>query len=174
MTDIVGSTELTHRVGDRAWYELLHQHEALVRSLVSQHRGVIVKSRGDGFMLTFANARSAVRFGIALQQALADASTPVALAVRIGMHTGEGIADGLDLYGTHVNLAARIADSATGGQILVSALVRQLAATDHDLAFGDPWLVSFKGLPGQYEVSEALWRDAKAEAPTVIAPRTPT
>jgi class 3 adenylate cyclase len=163
MTDIVDSTALTHQMGDRAWYQVIQEHSALVRRLADAHQGTIVKSRGDGFMLTFPTARGAVRFGIALQQALttsAGAAAPAGVRVRIGMHTGEGITEGLDLYGTHVNLAARISDSARGGQILVSTLVRQLAESDGALRFGETRRMGFKGLPGEFEVSEVSWSEA--------------
>jgi class 3 adenylate cyclase len=168
MTDIVDSTALAHRLGDRAWFEVIQEHTRLVRRLAAVHSGTIVKPLGDGFMLTFPTARGAVRFGIALQRALAGSEAGSAdgspVRVRIGMHTGEGIAEGGDLYGTHVNLAARIAGSAEGDQILVSALVRQLAESDGSLGFGAVHRMRFKGLPDAFEVCEVSWGSAPPTA----------
>ena len=104
--------------------------------------GVEIKSQGDGFMLAFPSARAAVLCSIEIMRAL-DAharSRPTdALRIRIGMHTGEAIVEDGDLFGKPVVLAARIANQARGGEILVSSLVREIVESRGDLAFGrDP------------------------------------
>src|SRR5262249_28594324 len=70
-TDIVDSTGAAERIGDRRWLEVLRAHNAVIRAELRRHQGVEVKSRGDGFMLAFAGARSAVQCAAAIQRALA-------------------------------------------------------------------------------------------------------
>jgi class 3 adenylate cyclase len=79
--------------------------------------------------------------------------------VRIGLHTGEAIkeadSDGqADFYGKNVILAARIASQATGGEIPVSSLLKELAESAGDIAFGEGRKVELKGLAGQHRVFE--------------------
>ena len=82
-------------------------------------------------------------------------STP--LRVRIGLHTGEPVKDGDDFYGTHVVLAARIASQASGGDILVSALLRELMAASREFALTALPPVALKGLPGEHVVYRVAW-----------------
>ncbi|MCI0777509.1 MAG: protein kinase, partial [Chloroflexi bacterium] len=70
-TDIVGSTPLNERLGDRRWMELLKEHNAIVREQVHAHQGYEVKTEGDGFMLAFSSARRAVECATAIQRAFA-------------------------------------------------------------------------------------------------------
>ena len=93
--------------------------------------------------------------------------------VRIGLHTGEAIAEGGDLFGRHVILAARIAGHAEGGQILVSNLVCELVAGADDLAFDDGEEVELKGLSGTFFVHEALWGPMAASTLRPAAPGPP-
>ena len=101
-----------------------------------------MKSQGDGFMVSFKSARAAVLAAVAIQQTMTvtrERGCPrETVRVRLGIHTGEAISasDG-DLFGRHVVVAARIADAAVGGEILVSSLVREIALGRGDLVFGD-------------------------------------
>jgi len=70
-SDIEGSTEKTHRLGDKAWMNVLREHNAVVRDQIKAHSGFEVKSEGDGFMLAFQSARKALDCAIAIQQGLA-------------------------------------------------------------------------------------------------------
>ena len=127
-TDIEGSTPLAERLGDDRWMDVLRGHDAIVRAQVRAHRGREVKAQGDGFMLAFPNAASGVACAIALQRAFAvdGAESPDEhLAVRVGLHSGEAVREGDDLFGRSVMVAARIAASAEGGQIAVSEAVRE-------------------------------------------------
>ncbi|MEO7665790.1 MAG: adenylate/guanylate cyclase domain-containing protein, partial [Dehalococcoidia bacterium] len=81
----------------------------------------------------------------------------VEIRVRMGLHTGEVIKEGDDFFGKHVNLAARVAGKATGGEILASSLLRELTASGGDIAFGDPRTVEFKGLTGEHQVWPITW-----------------
>jgi class 3 adenylate cyclase len=116
-------------------------------------------------MLAFASARSAITCAIAIQRELAvfrEGHPDQPMHVRIGLHAGEVIRDRDDFFGKNVILAARIGAKATGGQILVSSLLRELVSSSGDLAFGPEVKLQLKGLRGQHRVAEVLWEGAAA------------
>jgi class 3 adenylate cyclase len=130
-TDLEDSTAITERVGDDRAVALLREHDAIIRAALEGHRGSEVKHTGDGIMASFASASSAVACAIDIQQGFAargDDDPEWPFRIRIGLTAGEPVANNGDLYGTAVNLAARICDSAHPGHILVSDVVRQLCA----------------------------------------------
>ena len=126
-TDLEGHTEMMQRLGDEAGRSVLREHERITREALARHGGGEIKAMGDGFLVSFASAQQALGCAAALQRALA-VLPGEALAVRIGINAGEPIAEDRDLFGASVIAAARIADQAAGRQILVSDVVRQLAA----------------------------------------------
>lgn len=159
-SDIEGSTERAVELGDAAWMNVLHVHNSIVRRQVERHGGTEVKSQGDGFMLAFSSARAAIDAMVESQRALSAWATShpaTAVRVRIGIHTGEAIRRDDDLHGRHVVIAARVASMATGGEILVSSLVREIVETRGDLLFGSERDVALKGLAGTWRVSPVIW-----------------
>ena len=157
-SDIESHTAINERLGDQRWMELLREHNALVREQIQSHEGYEVKTEGDGFMVAFGSARKAVQCAVAMQRAFAkrndDADEPV--LVRIGLHTGEPVKENNDFYGTQVTQAARIGNEANGGEILVSALLKQLTEAGGDIAFSDGRDVELKGL-GTHQVFGVAW-----------------
>jgi class 3 adenylate cyclase/ketosteroid isomerase-like protein len=154
-TDIEGSTPLAERLGDLRWLALLREHNALVREQIAHHGGFEVKTIGDAFMVAFGSARRALLCAIGIQQAVAryGADHPEhAVRVRIGLHTGEPVREGNDFYGKSVILASRIAGEASGGEILVSALLRDLTESAGDIRFDAGRQVVLKGLAGIHQV----------------------
>jgi len=149
-TDIEGSTLMLEELGESAWMEMLHEHNRVVRAAANAEAGFEVKSQGDGFMLAFSSATGAARCAVAIQRAFAIGGDR--LRVRIGLHTAEAIRETDDFYGRGVVLAARIAAAAGGGEILVSALVRELVASAGRFAFGDPIELELKGLQGVHRL----------------------
>lgn len=140
-TDIVGSTRYADTLGDQRWRSVLQLHNELVRAELDEHGGTEVKTRGDGFLVTFPSARRAVQFAVAVQERLADyrADDPeTPLEVRIGVHAGEVERDGLDVVGRNVSLACRLCDAAAPGEVLASSIVVDLADSASDLGFGPP------------------------------------
>jgi predicted ATPase/class 3 adenylate cyclase len=126
-TDIEGSTRLLQTLGDR--YAAVHdEHAAIVRRAVSEGGGVEVSTHGDAFFVAFRSPAGAVRAAVAAQRGLASHSWPPDLPVRVrmGVHTGEGTLGGDDYVGIDVHRAARIADAAHGGQVIVSDATRGL------------------------------------------------
>jgi class 3 adenylate cyclase len=116
-TDVVGSTELTNRLGDGNARLLTRQLEAIVSREVERYSGIQVKGLGDGQMLAFTSARRAIQCGVEIQRTIrkwrGSDPTRAPLVVRIGLHTGEVIRDEDDLFGAAVNYASRV--SAQGG-----------------------------------------------------------
>ncbi len=159
-SDIEESSRRGEALGDIRWLELLQFHNRLVRRHVERAGGIEIKAQGDGFMLAFPSARSAVLCSIDVMRALAahGRSHPTdALRIRIGMHTGEGIVEDGDLFGRPVVLAARIANQARGGEILVSSLVREIVESRGDLTFGASRQVELKGLDGLHRLHPVDW-----------------
>ena len=110
-TDIVGSTEMTARLGDAAGLELVRVHDALVRRGLDAHRGREIKHTGDGIMAAFNNVADAVHAAADIQRRFAayNVEATESLNVRIGIHAGEPVANHSDLFGTTVQLAFRLA-----------------------------------------------------------------
>jgi predicted ATPase/class 3 adenylate cyclase len=134
-TDIEGSTGLVQALGDR-YPAVLDEHAAIVRRAVAEAGGIEVSTHGDAFFVVFASPAGAVRAAAAAQRGLAahDWSPGPPVRVRVGVHTGEGTLGGDDYVGIDVHRAARIADAAHGGQVLVSDATRGLV--DHTLPAG--------------------------------------
>jgi class 3 adenylate cyclase len=152
-SDIEESTALNERMGDRAWVRLLARHDRLVRKLVDQHSGHVVKSQGDGFMVAFARPLQAIGCSVAVQRALASEAkrmSPNLIRVRIGIHMGKSVRRGDDLYGRNVAMAARVAAEADGGEVLISETVRE--AVGDDVEVGPPREVELKGFRGSHRL----------------------
>jgi class 3 adenylate cyclase len=162
-SDIEGSTEKATALGDESWLRVLDVHNQIVREQLKRHRGREIKSQGDGFMLSFDSARRAVSFAIDTQRQISERRTRQPswdILIRIGVHTGEAMRtpDG-DLYGRHVIIASRIADQAEGGEILVSALVRELTEGKVDLRYDRGRTIPLKGI-GDQTVHQVAWADS--------------
>ena len=159
VTDIVGSTELTTRLGDAAALELVRVHDALVRRALAAHDGREVKHTGDGIMAAFEDVPSAVRSAADIQRrfSLYNAEAAESLRVRIGIHAGEPVANHNDLFGATVQLAfacaAKPRPTASGFR-----LVRELAEEDASrfVALGERRL---KGFAERTSVFRFEWRD---------------
>jgi class 3 adenylate cyclase len=157
-SDIEGSTEMTERLGDQRWFEVLGEHNTIVREEIAAHGGVEVKTQGDSFMVAFPSPADGVRCAVAVQRRLAGrneaAAEHEAVRIRVGLHTGEAIRDADDFFGRNVILAARVAGEARGAEILVSHRVRDLI---EGFPFGSPRRVLLKGLAGEHEVVPVAW-----------------
>jgi class 3 adenylate cyclase len=158
-SDIENSTQLNARMGDRNWVRVLEAHDHVLRSRIAQSRGQVVKTAGDGFMVAFRDAEAACRAAVAIQSDLRRPSEQLRrhgkVRVRIGIHTGQVVAKDGDYFGENVALAARVADLASGGEVLCSDAVREALEDDALVSLVDPTdPLELKGLPGEYVV----WR----------------
>jgi len=158
-TDIEGSTALAQHLGDKAYHALLAEHNRILRQQVAGHGGQEVKSMGDGFMVAFASAARALSCAVGIQKAFAhhNETAEQPIRVRIGLNTGESIEEAGDYFGTAVTLAARIADRARGGQVLVSEVARTVGGSLAGVEFRDAGRKQLKGIPGRQRVYEVVW-----------------
>jgi class 3 adenylate cyclase len=158
-TDIEGSTNLTQRLGDDGAMVVLRTHDRIVRGALSRFRGNEVKHTGDGLMASFASIVDAVRAAVEIQQEIASASaaanTP--LRIRIGIAAGEPVAEGKDLFGAAVQLAARLCAKASPEGVLVSSAVRDLAL-GKGIEFGRRSTLRLKGFDEPVRAYEVTWR----------------
>jgi class 3 adenylate cyclase len=158
-SDIESSTVLLERLGDMEFMRLLSWHDAILRDAAAQHRGFVVKSSGDGFMIAFPSAALALRCGLVVQQRLECGFDGTQIRVRIGMHAGEAVRHADDFYGRTVVIAARIANLALGGEMLVSELVHELARGLGTFHFGAPRTAHLKGLEGEFRLYPVINAD---------------
>jgi class 3 adenylate cyclase/DNA-binding CsgD family transcriptional regulator/tetratricopeptide (TPR) repeat protein len=131
--DVEGSTNLLRSRGDDAGTVAIRRSLDAARDRAEPYGGRVVKSLGDGLLLTFPSPRRAVAFALASQRAL-QGSVP---RVRIGINTGEVVDARADPLGGAVNAASRITDRADGGEVLVSDVVRQLVGRVPEIRFVD-------------------------------------
>jgi len=158
-TDMEGSTTLADQLGDAGAQEVRRAHNQIVRAALSANGGNEIKHTGDGIMASFATASSALDAAIAIQRGVAahkEEQPDSPLGVYVGLNAGEPIAEEGDLFGTSINLAARICDRAEAGQILASNVVRELAAGKQFL-FADLGETELRGFEDPVKLWELRW-----------------
>jgi adenylate cyclase len=160
-SDIEGSTELNHRLGDRGWVQLLARHDRILTRAIERHGGQVVKTQGDGFMVAFAEAGEAVAAACDIQRALAEVGRGklAGVQVRIGAHRGSAVHRDGDLFGRNVAYAARVAAEADGGEVLVSDAVLDApdALGDDAVSVVEVREAELKGIPGVQRLHVLAW-----------------
>jgi len=159
-TDVVNSTTLTQSLGDKAALAIVGVHDTIVRDALSTLGGREVKHTGDGIMASFVSAASAVRCAIQIQRELdkhAQINSEHPLKVRVGAAAGEPVEKNNDLFGSTVQLAARLCAHAEPEQILVSTAIAELCI-GKDLSFEDIGEVTLKGFTSPVRAHVAGWR----------------
>jgi len=151
-SDIESSTILLERLGDTGFQRRLAWHDDIVRRAAEAHRGYVVKSQGDGFMLAFPSTAYALRASLSIRDRIAAGFEGLAIRIRAGLDSGEAIRHDDDFYGKTVVIAARISALALGGEILESSLLYELARSLGTFTFGAPRVVGLKGLVGDFEL----------------------
>jgi class 3 adenylate cyclase len=146
-SDIVGSTEVAARLGDRRWHDLLERHDVLVRTELDLHRGHEVKTTGDGFLATFDGPARALRCA----QAVRERVSALGIRIRLGLHTGEIELMKHDVSGIAVHIAARVSALAEPDEILVTRTVADLVVGSN-YRFDDRGERELKGVPGRWQV----------------------
>jgi class 3 adenylate cyclase len=149
-SDVEASTSLLQRVGGDAFAAVLDRQAALIEEAGGARGGRIVDRQGDSCMLVFDSASEALMAAVQAQRAIADEPWPEPLRVRMGLHTGEAAVVEGRYVGVTVHRAARICAVAAGGQVLVSATARDVAADalPPSLAFEEFGRRKLKGLDG--------------------------
>jgi class 3 adenylate cyclase/streptogramin lyase len=131
-TDIEGSTQLQHRLGER-YQAVVEEHRRLLEAAFAEHGGVVVDRQTESFFVVFTRARHAAQAAADAQRTLAEHGWPdsVQVKVRMGIHSGDPELAGDRYVGLAVSRAARVCASAHGGQVLLSSSARGLMS-DHD------------------------------------------
>ena len=146
-TDLEGFTRFTSSEGDDAALSLLAEHHRVIGPIVRSRGGKVVKRLGDGLMLSFPSAESAVLAALELLEV-----PPDELRLRAGVHTGEAAVTADDLIGHDVNVAARVAAAAKGGQVLATVAVRDAVGDLQGVTFGRARRRTFKGVEQSVQV----------------------
>ncbi len=146
-TDIVDSTRKATDLGDRRWRDLLDTHDSVLGEQVATCRGRLVKSTGDGALVTFDAPRRAIDCAGLLRERL----RTIGLDIRVGLHAGEVEVRGRDVGGIAVHIAARVAGLAAPGEILVSRTIRDLLGGS-EVRFVDRGTHVLKGIPDPWEL----------------------
>jgi class 3 adenylate cyclase len=163
-TDLVGSTDLAERLGDAAWHNVLAHHRSLVRRCLEEHRGTEIGTQGDGFLVRFTTSDAAVSCAIDIQRAMAARRDSGELTpdLRVGIHTGEAVADDNDLVGKVINLASRVTSAAAPNEIVITEPVADHASPG--LVLTDRGLVALKGIAQPRHLLAVDWH-ADADRP---------
>jgi class 3 adenylate cyclase len=148
-SDIEGFTSITEQLGDRRAMELLREHNGIIRQRIADSGGHEIKAQGDGFMVAFGGASSALQCAVGIQRDFAarnNVKPDLPVQVRLGLHAGEAIRDGNDFLGGAVILAARITQEAKGGEILASSVLKDLCDLSGEFQFEQGRDIHLKGL----------------------------
>jgi len=146
-TDIVDSTALAAKLGDRSWAELVARSEREGRAIVEQYRGRVIDTTGDGLLAAFDGPGRAIRAAKDLVARMDELGLPI----RVGLHTGECELDGERLRGLAVHIGARVVSLAGPSEVFVSTTVKDLVAGS-GFEFDPRGLHALKGVPGEWNL----------------------
>ncbi len=169
-TDMVASTQRAAAAGDERWRAVLHRFGEITAELTERFGGTVVKSTGDGHLMTFEGPTQAIRCA----EALRSDAEKLGIEIRAGIHTGECELLESDIGGIAVHIAARILGQAGAGEILVSRTVRDLVVGS-GTGFEDRGNVELRGVPGTWQLL-AVDRDgaragtAEAQLTSILTP----
>jgi class 3 adenylate cyclase/dihydrofolate reductase len=149
--DVVDSTGRAAAMGDRTWRKLLEEHHGTVRAEVARWNGRNVEFAGDGVMAMFDAPTRALRCAFGL----VEAARGIGIETRVGLHTGEVERRETGVAGIAIHIAARLLGPASGNQVVVTRTVRELA-TGTAMSFRPLGAVALRGVPGEWELFEAL------------------
>ena len=158
-TDMVGSTALTQERGQQVAQQVVRAHNRIVRQALTRFNGREIKHTGDGIMASFAQASGAVDAAIQIQKDTAAHCRDypdLPLQLKIGLNTGEPIAEDGDLFGSTVQLSARITDKAKANEIFVPDSVRMVCA-GKSYKFVNRGGYAMKGFDDDITLYEVVW-----------------
>jgi adenylate cyclase len=173
--DVSGSTKLYETAGDAAAHEAIDLCLKLFSALTVQHGGRVVKTIGDEVMSVFPDASHAGAAARDIQLSISDMAPvgKVRLGVRIGMHQGPVLEKEGDVFGDTVNLAARLTEMATRGQIITSLDTVQLLTPIQKMDCRQLYSIPVKGKDREVPICELMWSDSD-DATQVVAQRAST
>ena len=159
-TDMKDSTAITTRLGDAEALEYFRTHNSISRDLLKEHNGSEIQHTGDGFMVSFTSASQAVACAVAMQRAFESHNqqhpdTPI--NVRIGICAGEPVEEDQRLFGSTVQLTARICGACEPDKILVAPVIRDLCM-GKPFSFVDMGKKTLKGFNQPQRLFEVIWQ----------------
>jgi class 3 adenylate cyclase/tetratricopeptide (TPR) repeat protein len=162
MTDLVGSTAMADRVGPTVAERLRAEHFGLLRQSLERTTGREVKNLGDGLMVVFASAAQSLACAVQMQQAVEarNRRADEQFGLRIGVSVGDTTVEDGDYFGGPVVEAARLCAHAAGGQIVLNALVHQLAGSHDGHSFRSLGALELKGISESVPAFELQWEPA--------------
>jgi pilus assembly protein CpaF len=171
-TDVEGSTDMQSTRGQTEAHEIMKAYETIIDEKILEHAGKRIKSLGDGRMVSFGSSRYAVECALDIQKAIAEYSTrnpERKIRIRIGINTGEVVEEAGDIFGSAVNVAARVAGKAKGGEILVSDVVRILVGPVREIKFDYKGAYKLKGFPDRWRIHKVTPGESTT-MPAVLRP----
>jgi TolB-like protein/class 3 adenylate cyclase len=167
--DVVGYSRLMGRDESGTLARLRKNRSEHFDPVLAKYGGRLVKLTGDGALVEFASAVDALSAAIEFQQAMVEANSDQpaenALVFRIGLHLGDLIVDGDDLYGDGVNLAARLEGEAPAGGILISSNVRDAVGGRLKATFEDVGGLSLKNIERHIQAFSVMWEPSEWQLP---------
>lgn len=168
-TDMVGSTAAMYRLGEAAADGLRREHDVILGGEIESNGGTIVKHLGDGLMVSFDSAVTALGCAVAIQARLSQRpSGAEPLRIRIGVSTGEATQDGADYFGAPVVEAARLCASAEPAEIRLTEMVRLLVGSRGNFDLEPLGELDLKGLPEPITVHRLKWNSTPARIPRSV------
>jgi hypothetical protein len=173
--DVSGSTKLYEMVGDKAAHEAIDLCVKLFSALTEQHGGRVVKTIGDEVMAIFPRPGEAARAAVDIQLGMSEMAPvdKVRLGVRVGMHFGPVVERDGDVFGDTVNLAARLTEVASKGQIITSLETVQWLDPIQRLDCRTLYEITVKGKEKDVSICEVLWTDTD-DATQLVSSRAST
>ena len=171
--DIAGYSRLMGVDEEGTLRQLKAHRKELVDPKITEHRGRIVKTTGDGMLVEFVSVVDAVRCAVDIQRAMVErnASIPAdkRIEFRIGLNVGDIIIDGDDIFGDGVNVAARLETLADPGGIMVSSVVHDQVRDKLSFGFDDMGEQSVKNIARPIGVHRVSLAEASPLATTQLA-----
>jgi adenylate cyclase len=183
--DVVGYSRLMGRDESGTLARLRKNRSDYLNPVLAKYSGRLVKLTGDGALIEFASAVDALSAAIEFQQAMAaanrDQHEDTALVFRMGLHLGDLIVDGDDLYGDGVNIAARLEAEAPAGGIVISGAVHEAVAGRVKATFDDLGSLALKNIERPIQAFRVKWEPSDWQLPAAseatvapeIAPTSP-
>lgn len=172
-TDMVGSTDFASQHGDIKHMQQVRAHDQIVSAVMAHCHGTMIKHTGDGTMASFQSPIDAVRASLMIQESMVahcKANPEIPIHLRIGINSGAAIREGDDLFGSTVQMAARICAAANTDQIFIGPGVAEAckSASFRIISKGPRRL---KGFPEPIELHQVIWsNDDSGSAATEIVP----
>ncbi len=163
--DISGSTRLYDTLGDAVARPLIAQCLGMMSEIVTKNKGTVIKTIGDEIMCTFPSAETAVQAAMDMQDAVtedlpeANPNAPADLTIRVGLHYGQAILEGGDVFGDAVNVAARMAGLSKGGQIITTQMTTDALPPMLQASTRHVDRIAVKGKAEQINIYEVIWQE---------------